>query len=59
MMASPHDTESARLSMLEARKALEDYETLKGFVSTCEHTRLTRVFTIATETYLRLSADQR
>jgi hypothetical protein len=45
--------------MLEARKALEDYETLKGFVSTCEHTRLTRVFTIATETYLRLSADQR
>ena len=48
MMASRHDIESARLSMLEARKALEDYETLKGFASSCEHTRLTRVFTKAT-----------
>ena len=59
MMASRHDIESARLSMLEARKALEDYETLKGFVSSCEHTRLTQVFTKATETYLKLSASQR
>ena len=55
----PHDIESARLSMLEARKVLEDYETLKGFASSCEHTRLTQVFTKATETYLKLSASQR
>jgi hypothetical protein len=58
-MAPRQDIESAKLSMLEARKALEDYETLKGFVSSCEHTRLTQVFTRATETYLKLSASQR
>jgi hypothetical protein len=51
-MASPHDIEPARLSMLAARKALEDYETLNGFASSCEHTRLTQVFTKATQTYL-------
>jgi hypothetical protein len=59
MMASPYELESARLSMLEARKALEDYETLKGFVSSCEHTRLTQVFNKATGTYLKLSESQR
>ena len=58
-MASTHDIKSARLRMLEARKALEDYETLKGVASSSEHIILTRVFTIATETYLRLSASQR
>jgi hypothetical protein len=58
-MASPQDIESARLSMLEARKALEDYETLKGFASSSQHIILTRVFTKATATYLRLSASQR
>jgi hypothetical protein len=58
-MASPHDIESARLNMLEARKALEDYERLKGCVSSGEHTRLTQVFTKATQTYLKLSARQR
>jgi hypothetical protein len=45
--------------MLEARKALEDYETLKGFVSSGEHTMLTQEFTKATATYLKLSASQR
>lgn len=58
MMASPHDVETARLSMLEARKALEDYETLKGNASSREHTKLTQAFTKATETYLKLSASQ-
>jgi hypothetical protein len=59
MTASPHAIESAKLSMLEARKALEDYETLNGVASSCEHTRLTQVFTKATQTYLKLSASQR
>ena len=45
--------------MLEARKALEDYERLKGFASSPQHAILTRVFTKATLTYLRLSASQR
>jgi hypothetical protein len=58
-MASTHEIESARLSMLEARKALEDYEALKGFVSSFEHTRLTQVFSKATATYLKLSSSQR
>jgi hypothetical protein len=59
LMASRHDIESAKHSMLEARKALEDDEALKGFASTCDHLRLNRVFTKATKTYLRLSAGQR
>jgi hypothetical protein len=58
-MASAHEIESARLSMVEARRALEDYETLKGFAYSGEHTRLTKVFTKATETYLALSKNQR
>ena len=58
-MASPHEIESARLRMLEARKALEDYETLNGFVYSGEHTTLTRIFTKATDTYLKLSGNQR
>ena len=58
-MASTHDIKSARLRMLEARKALDDYETLKGVASSSEHTILTRVFAKATETYLKLSASRR
>ncbi len=58
-MASRQDIESAKLSMLEARKTLEEYETLKGFVSSGEHTRLTKAFTKATETYIKLSSSQR
>jgi hypothetical protein len=58
-MASPQDIESAWLRMLEARMALSDHETLKGFVSSGEHTRLIQAFTKATETYLKLSASQR
>ena len=45
--------------MQEARKALEDYEALKGFTSSQEHTRLIQVFNKATHTYLMLSASQR
>jgi len=59
MTASLHDIESAKLSMLEARKALEDYETLKGYVSSGVHSKLILVFTKATKTYLMLSASQR
>jgi hypothetical protein len=58
-MASRQDIEFAWLRMLEARMALEDYEKLKGVASSCEHTRLTKAFTKATETYLKLSASQR
>ena len=59
MMATRKDIESARLSMLEARKALEDYETLKGVASSSEHTILSRVFAKAAQAYLKLSTTQR
>ncbi len=58
-MASPPHVESARLNMLEARKALEDHEKLNGFVASGEHTKLIQVFTKATDIYLRLSASER
>jgi hypothetical protein len=57
-MASPQNIESARLRMLEARRALEDHERIKGVAWSLEHTRLTQAFTKATETYLKLSASQ-
>ena len=53
------DIESARLSMLEARKSLEGYETLKGCAVSSERLKLIQVFNRATRTYLRLSANQR
>jgi hypothetical protein len=59
IMAAPRGIESARLCMLEARKALGDYETLKGAAPAGEYMRLMKAFTKATETYLRLSASQR
>jgi hypothetical protein len=58
-MDSANDVGSAKLSMLEARKVLDDYENLKGFASSCEHTKLAQIFSKAAETYLRLSASQR
>ena len=58
-MASPGDIESTRLSMLEARKALEDHETLKGAASSGDHTKLLQAFTKATSIYLKLSENQR
>jgi hypothetical protein len=58
-MASPQDIESARLKMLEVRKALEDHETLKGVASSCEHMKLTQAFVKASQAYLKLSSSQR
>ena len=58
-MDSPNHVESARLNMLEARKALEDYETLNGFASSPDHKNQVQAFSSATEAYLKLSASQR
>ena len=58
MTASPDDIESARLSMLEARKVLADYETFKGVESSCEHMRLIQVFTKATAPAKTLTCPQ-
>jgi hypothetical protein len=53
------DIESARISMMEARKALEKHEGLKGCAISGERLKLIQVFNRATKTYLRLSASQR
>jgi hypothetical protein len=58
IMASPHDIDSARLRMLEVRKALEDYETLEGVAWSCEYSWQIQVFSDASGTYLKLSANQ-
>jgi len=55
----PHAIESAKLRMLEARKALENHEQLEGAVSSGEHTRLHQEFNKATQTSLKLSESQR
>jgi hypothetical protein len=59
MMASRHDIEFARLSMLKARRALEVYETIMGFAWSREQTRLNQGFTSAIGTYLMLLASRR
>jgi hypothetical protein len=58
IMAFPHDIGTARLRMLDVRKALEDHARLKGVASTCEHMKLTQAFAKATRAYLRLSSSQ-
>ncbi len=59
LLPSHHDIESARLNMLEARKALADYEALNGFGSSAERLKLIQEFTRVSNTYLRLSANQK
>lgn len=57
-MAEPDELEAARSRMLEAQKALADYETLKGTPLSIEHTRLKLAFTKATANYSRLSQQK-
>jgi hypothetical protein len=58
-MILPAELEAAKLRMVESRKALEDYEKLKGFAASIEHEKLTKIFRRFTEAYLRLSDHQR
>jgi len=58
-MASPDAIKSAKIRMMEARKAFEDYENLEGTGPSPEHTRLIQAFTKATDYYLKLSRNQR
>jgi hypothetical protein len=55
-MASSIEIESARLIMLDAREALEDYQNTKGFALSSELSRLTQAFAKATEAYLTISS---
>jgi len=53
------EAEAAKLRMLEARKALEDHEELKGTAGSSEYTRVTKAFAKATRDYLALSKFER
>lgn len=59
LTSSRQDIESARLRMLRARQALEDYERANGCATTSEHIRLSLAFRKATQMYLKLSRTQR
>ena len=54
----PSDSELAKLSLLEARKALDEYEVTHGYSGSPEHQRLEREFSKATETYLRFLEEE-
>lgn len=58
LTSSRQDIESARLRMLRARQALEDYERANGCATTSEHIRLSFAFRRATQMYLKLSRTQ-
>ena len=55
----PSDLELAKLNLLEARKALDEYEVTHGYGGSPEHQRLEREFSKATETYLRILEEER
>jgi len=55
----PSDLELAKLNMLEARKALDEYEVTYGYGRSPELQRLEREFSKATETYLRFLEEER
>jgi hypothetical protein len=58
MMASREEIESARLIMLDARKALEEYQDAKGFAVTPELKRMAQAFAKAAEVYRTLSTQK-
>jgi hypothetical protein len=55
LTASRQEIESARLKMLEARKALEAYQNTEGYGPSSEHQRLSGKFNKAAQKYLKLS----
>jgi hypothetical protein len=57
-MVHPAEVEAARVQMMNARKALEDYEKVKGHVASIEHMRLIRVFANSAKIYLRVSLSE-
>lgn len=57
-MVHPAQVEAARVQMMNARKALEDYEKLNGVASSIEHMKLVRVFANTAKVYLRVSMSE-
>jgi hypothetical protein len=57
-MVHPAEVEAAKVQMMMARKALEDYEKLNGHASSTEHMRLVKAFANSAKTYLRVSLSE-
>ena len=57
-MVHPAEVNAARAQMMNARKALEDYEKLKGHAASTEHMRLIKVFANSASIYLRVSLSK-
>lgn len=55
----PTDLDLAKLHMLEARRALDEFEATHGYGGSVEHQRLEKEFSKATEAYLRLLEEAR
>jgi len=53
-MVHPSEVEAARVRMMNARKALEDYEKFNGHASSREHLRLVKAFANSAKIYLRV-----
>jgi hypothetical protein len=57
-MVHPAEVEAAKVQMMNAREALEDYEKAKGHAASIEHMRLIRVFANSAKIYLRVSLSE-
>ena len=57
-MESRSEVESARLSMMEARRILEEYESQRDAMDPKVHSILIRTFQDASTKYLRLSVPK-
>jgi hypothetical protein len=56
LMFSPAELKAKNDEMVKARKAIDDYERIHGYAQSAEHTRLTRKFNQAAESYLLMSS---
>ncbi len=54
----PEDVDLAVLNMLEARKALDEYELSHGFDESVEYRKLEKEFSEAAERYRRVSSEK-
>ncbi|HEX5412555.1 MAG TPA: hypothetical protein VFZ27_11955 [Terriglobia bacterium] len=58
IMVRPAEVEAAKAQMMNARKALEDYENLNGHGSCTEHMKLVQAFANSAKVYLRVSISE-
>lgn len=57
-MVNPGEVKAARVQMMKARQALENYEKIKGHSASTERLRLIKVFANTAKIYLRVSMSE-